>query len=286
MRYLEDCLKKRVIFFTGKGGVGKGTVAWATAVACSKKGAKVRVVTWNPLESISTIALSKHPEIQSEALETVSAFKEYVLHLLKFETLYNTVFDNHVLRTFIRAAPGLSETVIAGKVWDLYDHKKQDLLLVDLPASGHAVSFFQSPLGVSKLFRVGWVHREAEKICSMFSNSDVRIDLVALPEELPITECKELRTRLCALHSFRFGFLHLNQCTPDLPVPPTDVIHRLPSEVRQCYFRHGQRMKQETAAKGSAAEIQLPTLEIPRLPEPKNAWEMIDAVATHLEAAS
>jgi len=282
-RYLEDCLGKRIIFFTGKGGVGKGTLAWATALSCAHQKAKVRLVQWNPLESVSSIAKEESSDISFHTLETLQCFKEYALQILKFKTIYHAVFDNHVLQTFIRAAPGLSETVIAGKVWDLYNQKEQDLLIVDLPASGHAVSFFQSPLGVSHLFRVGWVHREAEKICQMFSDPNVRLDLVTIPEELPVTECKELKEKLSTLHPFHFGFIHLNQCLPKFSVPPAEILHRFPSEVRQCYFRHEERSKQEKTLYPVITGLGLPILETPKMAGSKGAWEVIEQVANHLE---
>src|SRR6185295_6148648 len=133
-----------------------------------------------------------------------SAFREYALHVLKFDRIYQAIFENHVLKTFIQAAPGLSETVIAGKVWDLFEHGKQDLLIVDLPASGHAFSFFQSPLGIQKVFSTGFVHKEAIKISQMFENPNVRIDLVTLPEEMPIVESLQFHEKLSRLYPFHF----------------------------------------------------------------------------------
>lgn len=282
--YLDDCLSRRVIFFTGKGGVGKSTLAWATAVACQRKKLRVTVASWNPLEPFAKPLAVEESGIRWIPLETLAAFKEYALQIFRFETIYHVVFDNHVLKTFIRAAPGVGETVVAGKIWDLYQKREQDLLIVDLPASGHAVTFFQSPLGVQKLFAMGFVHKEAEKIVEMFRSRESRIDLVALPEELPLAEGLQLKQKLESLHSFHFGYLHMNQCTPDLPVPPPSALSEFPETIRDCAERHVKRRELEADACGVVPEFKLPSIEVPRYAS-MSLHDTVDKVAAYLERA-
>ena len=282
--YLEDCLSRRVIFFTGKGGVGKSTLAWATALACRRKNLRVTIVSWNPLEPFANPLAVEEAGIRWIPLETLAAFKEYALQVFRFETVYHLVFDNHVLKTFIRAAPGVGETVIAGKIWDLYQKHEQDLLIVDLPASGHAITFFQSPLGVQKLFAIGFVHKEAAKIVEMFRSQDSRIDLVALPEELPLAEGLQLKEKLETLHTFHFGYLHMNQCTPNLPIPSPAVLARFGDTVRDCAERHLKRREIEAEALSVVPAFELPSIEIPRYPS-MNLHETVEKVATFLERA-
>jgi anion-transporting ArsA/GET3 family ATPase len=276
--YIDSCLEKKVIFITGKGGVGKSTLAWATAMACQRKGKRVTVASWNPFDPYAG-PLPENQGIRWLPLDTLSCFKEYVLHILKFEAIYNTVFDNHVLKSFVRAAPGLAETVIAGKIWDLYHRAEQDLLVVDLPSSGHALSFFQSPLGVQKIFAIGFVHKEAGKISDMFASASTRIDLVALPEELPLVESKQLRDKLAALHPFHFGFLFLNQCTPEFALPQTENV---PEVVRECRWRYEERLQQEKDTLSFAEAIPLPKRRIPRFPS-ADLRDTLHQVAQHLE---
>lgn len=285
-QYLEDSLSRKLIFFTGKGGVGKTTLAWATALACARRKRRVVVASWNPIGDAGNPLESpfKAEGIDSVHLETLSAFREYTLQLIKFDRLYDAVFDNHILRTFVMVAPGLSETVIAGKVWDLYEHPDHDLVIVDLPASGHAVSFFNSPIGVRKIFPVGFVSRETDKILGMFGASDARIDLVALPEELPLVECRELKSQLDKLHRFHFGYLHLNGCVPRLGLPETSSWSALPAEVRDALGRYQTRLGQEEAALGLAGEIGLPQLHVPRFAT-EALRESVNRVADFLEQA-
>jgi hypothetical protein len=282
--YIDDTLRQRVLFVTGKGGVGKSTVAWATALACARRGRRVAVVSWNPLEAHAAPEEGDRAGVKSIHLETLAAFREYAIQILKFETIYHVVFDNHVLKTFIKAAPGLAETVISGKIWDLYDKREQDLLIVDLPASGHAVSFFQSPLGIQKIFAVGFVHKEAGKIAHMFEAEDTRIDLVVLPEELPLVEGRELKEKLEGLFPFHFGRLHVNACTPSLPSPSPQVAESYGSQAFQVRERHLERMKLEEEALSLVPEYQMPSHRIPRFGSP-SLEETIEKVSRFLEEA-
>lgn len=280
--YLDDCADRRVIFFTGKGGVGKSTVTWATARALAKRGVRVAVAGWNPFEELATPPWAERFGIRYIPLETIGAFRDYVLQLLKFERIYDAVFDNRVLRTFILAAPGLPETVIAGKIRDAVDRGEQDVLLVDLPASGHALSFFQSPIGIQKIFPFGFVHRESRKITDMFQQRWCRIDLLALPEELPVVECLQLKQKLEAMHPFHFGYLLFNQCSPRLPVP--EPMPPVSPEIEATLQRFGARRKQEEEAIGLAWELHLPRVSVPRFPSMERD-ETLAQVAAYLENA-
>lgn len=280
-KYIEDCLSRRVIFFTGKGGTGKTTLAWATAIACRRRGRQVAVAGWNKTDDATSLA-AVDPAVRWVPLDTLSAFHEYALTLIKFEKVYETIFDNQILKTFILAAPGLSDTVIGGKIWDLWDKKEQDLILVDLPSSGHAVSFFQSPLGVKKVFLVGLVHRNTDRICEMFRHYRTRVDLVSLPEELPMTEARELRDKLRALHPLHFGFLHLNRTLPDFKSPDPAVDEKLASDIRACCDSHRLGRQQEAEALEAASALELPINKIPRLPL-ENRAKIIYELAEELE---
>ena len=215
--YLQSILDKQVLFFSGKGGVGKSALTSATALLCQRYGKKVFLVSWNPFDAPSRSLPYKALGIEQLILDGPSCFKEYAVGILKFEKLYDLVFQNKIFQTFISVSPGLTETVIAGKVWDLKDKNPDALILVDLPSSGHAFTFFSSPLGLRKLFRLGLVHRELERICEMFLSPKTLLNFVTLPEDLPVTETLEFKKKLASLGSFNFGFTFLNQCLPHFP---------------------------------------------------------------------
>lgn len=261
--YLEDCLKKRIIFFTGKGGVGKSSLAWATAQLLQNNGKRVAVVSWSPFDKETQTPPSQ--EIDWVRIETLSAFQEYALQILKIKKIVDAVFDNHVFQTFIKAAPGLPETVAAGKVWDLYRKDIYDVLIVDLPSSGHAISFFQSPKGINKLFRTGFIHKDSEHILEMFEADTTRIDLVTLPEELPVVECRQLKQELEQVLPFHLGFLHFNQCTPAMELPPTTVWESVAPEIKQCLENHRHNLESDKSTLADAEKLGMPIVKMERL---------------------
>jgi len=279
--FLEDSLKRKVIFLTGKGGVGKTAVAWATALTLSRNKRKVRLISWSPFESFSEPTTLKSLGITWHQLEAAACFKEYALKTLKFEKFFDAVFENRVLKAFIEVAPGLSETVIAGKVWDLFDRGEQDTLVVDLPATGHALSFFKSPMGIEKMFATGFVHRQAGNICDMFVDPYTRVDIVTLPEEMPLVESGQFVEHLMGLGKFHLGFLWLNQCTPDLKVPDK-IPSTLDKSIRECLEDHRFRLEREAKNLVEAKKMPLVVKKIPKFSS-EAVKETIEQIAAHME---
>ncbi len=281
MDYLDNTLQKRVIFLTGKGGVGKTTLAWATALACHRQGKKVAVVGWNPSGKEGVPTAPSELGIPWVGLETLAAFREYALQIIRFEKIYDTVLDNRILRTFVMAAPGLADAVVAGKILDLYEKQQHDLLIVDMPSSGHALSFFRSPLGLQKIFKMGFIARDAERVCALFRSPDVRLDLVATPEELPLVECQELKDKLTPLHGFTFGYLHLNQCLPDWIRTSDAELALVPQIAKPLYERFNHRWQEEKSVSRLAERIGMTRIAHDRIAT--DSWKTgVEALADRL----
>ncbi|NDC26158.1 MAG: hypothetical protein EBZ49_18775 [Proteobacteria bacterium] len=279
-RYLHTLLEKKVVFFTGKGGVGKSALTSATAVLCQRQGKKVFLVSWNPFDTHARSFPYSSLGIEHLVLDGPSCFKEYVLGILKFEKIYDLIFENNVFQTFIAASPGLAETVIAGKIWDLMDKNPQALILVDLPASGHAFTFFSSPLGLRKLFRMGLVHREIERICEMFLSSSTLLNFVTLPEELPLSETLEFKNKLAKLGKINMGFFLLNQCLPQLP--GREPVEPLNNDDQLLLQQYRSYLDQELRAEELLQSAELPQIKLPRLSCPE--WiTTVEALSRELE---
>ncbi len=262
--YLDDCLRRKVLFFTGKGGVGKSSLAWATALACQRAGARVVLASWSPFTETAPPAWLIGGGVGWEKLETLACFKEYVIKHFKVEPLFNLVFDNRIFRSFVLAAPGLAETIVAGKIWDLVHARTQDLVIVDLPASGHAVSFFHSTIGVQKIFPVGFVHDQTTRILELWKSNQCRIDLVGLPEEMPITESLELKSKLLEILQVNLGFFLINRCLPefDLSLPS-----QVPPALTIARQQYNARREDEMTHLQNAKQAGLPLITIPQFAE-------------------
>lgn len=278
--YLQSILDKKVLFFSGKGGVGKSALTSATALLCQRYGKKVFLVSWNPFDAPSRSLPYEALGIEQFVLDGPTCFKEYAVGILKFEKLYDLVFENNIFQTFISVSPGLTETVIAGKIWDLTDKHPEALVLVDLPSSGHAYTFFSSPLGLRKLFRLGLVHRELERICEMFLSPTTLLNFVTLPEELPISETLEFKKKLSSLGPFHFGFTFLNQC---LPAFSGKVPQEMLSGPSLNLFNQYQLLtKQEKEASDILQTTGMSPIKIPRLTCPE--WiTTVEAISEELD---
>ncbi len=279
-RYLQDTLARKIVFFTGKGGVGKTSTAWATALAAKRAGKRVIVAAWDPLDLARIPAgNSLLSGIESLVLDTRTCFREYALLTVKFEKLYDIVFENHVLRTFIDTAPGISDTVIAGKLENLVETHEYDLVVVDLPSSGHTLSFFQSPLGIRKIFSVGSVHRDVVRILDLFQGPKARLDFVSIPEELSVTENAELKKKLSNVFPMSFGFLHMNQLIPPFDLPTAEL---LPASLRGCRRQYEEKGRLQAEAVISAATLELPMMKYFRSALPESLM-VIDKLSLEME---
>jgi hypothetical protein len=283
--YSEEILSKKVVFFTGKGGVGKSAIASATALLAQRCGKPAILVSWNPFDQQARPLPYQALGIPHLLLNGMDCFREYALQILKFEKVVDLVLDNKVVNTFISAAPGLTEAIIAGKIWDLAGKNPDAVVLVDLPASGHALSFFSSPLGLRKLFRMGLVHREIERICEMMLSPSTLIQLLSIPEELSVSETLELKKKLLSLGEFNFSPLFLNQCLPNLPGTPPNketAESTLFGNAKELYNHYTTLLEQESDAVAVLGQAGIEIRKLPRLSCPE--WiTTVEAISEALE---
>jgi anion-transporting ArsA/GET3 family ATPase len=113
--------------------------------------------------------------------------------------LYRVVFHNKYIRSFLPAVPGLSEWAMLGKAWfhttevDEHGRPRFDVVLLDAPATGHGLDMLRVPKVIVEIVPPGILRRDAERAWKMFADpSQTAVDVVTVPEELPVTETLEL----------------------------------------------------------------------------------------------
>lgn len=208
-----DFLQKRVLFVTGKGGVGKSTVAIALGIRAALEGKRAIVVEVSSTENASRIFRQadvgfKEVEMANDlwaiSIDPEDSMREYVLLQLKVKAMRDLLFRSRMFTYLAAATPGLNELVTIGKIWELaqLDRKvkhgrKYDLVIVDLPATGHGISFLQSPRTFANIARVGPVHNQAKQLQAMINDHEHSgTVIVSLPEEMPVNETKNLEDQL------------------------------------------------------------------------------------------
>lgn len=205
---LPELERRRFLFVTGKGGVGKTTISGALALAFAARGKRVLVAMCHTKERLSAILGSKPigPEVMQVGqrvwavnISPDRALREYGEMVLKMRAAADLVFDNKYTRTFFRAVPGLFEWAMLGKAWFhttelLPDGSNRfDVVLLDAPATGHGVDMLRVPKVILDVAPPGILRRDAEAAWAMFRDpARSGVVVVTLPEEMPATETVEL----------------------------------------------------------------------------------------------
>ena len=210
---MRDPLDKRLLFVTGKGGVGKSTVALALGLAAAKRGKRTIVCEISSQEHASRVfrrnEVGYHEVEIADDLFAISidpdeAMREYVLLQVKVAAMRDLLFRTKIFTYLAAATPGLSELVTIGKIWELaLDERKvkrgrpYDLVIVDAPATGHGIGFLETPRTFARIAKVGPMHAQANALDSFICNHRrTGVVLVALPEEMPVNESAQLEERL------------------------------------------------------------------------------------------
>lgn len=187
---LSDVLRRNLIFVSGKGGVGKTAVSKAIALAHSRSGRRVLWITFedptvpNGIKKISSTLWHLN-------CDSTEAFEEYAAMKLGVPKLAHIFLNNKLTKYLAKAAPGIHELVLLGKVW--HERVNYDHVVIDMPSTGYGLAMFQSTANFATLFKGGPIHRDAEDMLATFSDPSQSGSLIiALPEEMPLREALEL----------------------------------------------------------------------------------------------
>jgi anion-transporting ArsA/GET3 family ATPase len=197
MHLAQLCAASRVLIVAGKGGVGKTTVTAALAVAAARTGTSVLIVEVEGKSGLAaTLGIPRleydeaeaGPGIRARTLTPEQALLEY-LEQRGLRRISKRLVRSGALDVVATAVPGMKDILVLGKVKQLERAGVADLVLIDAPAAGHAITFLTSARGLLDAVRVGPVRTQAQDVMELLTDpTRCRVMLVTLPEETPVNE--------------------------------------------------------------------------------------------------
>jgi len=295
------------VIVTGKGGVGKSTVSAALALLAARAGKRVLVCEVNAQERVAPL-LGAAPSGGSirevlPGLSTVNvtphdAMREYGLMVLRFKTIYDAVFENRLVRYFLRVVPALAELVMLGKI--LHEAKAEergrprwDLVVVDAPATGHAVQLLRVPSALVDTIPGGPLRHDAEWMEALLVDpARTSLAIVTLPEEMPVNEAIDLDAQVRGVLGIHRGALFVNAMPParfgaEEVARLAALVDAGPPLGPAARAARLQAIRAEQAARyleRARAALDLPATVIPLIPEPQWGLRAVEAVAAAIAA--
>ena len=179
----------RLVIVAGKGGVGKTTVTAVLAHAAAGVGLRILAVELEGKPVLNDLLADTSVEVLT--ITAPEALADYLdthgLHRVSKRLATSGIID--VVAT---AAPGIDDIVVLGKLKQLERSDDYDLIVVDGPAAGHAITFLLAARGLLDTVRGGPIHTQAQDVLEMFQDpTRCQVLLVTLPETTPINELIE-----------------------------------------------------------------------------------------------
>ncbi len=307
MEVADFCSTSRVVIVAGKGGVGKTTVTGALAVTAARAGRSVLVVEVEGKSGLPVMfgapplgyeEIQLDERVRARFLTPDAALVDYLVsHGMK--RISKRLVSSGALEVVATAVPGMKEILVLGKVKSLEESRAADLLIVDAPAAGHAITFLLSARGLLDAVQVGPVRKQAQDVISLISDpARCQVLLVTLPEETPVSEAIDTAFAIEDRAGVALGPIVINQCFPALPddvsIDPSDILRdaetcrRFVSDreardlARAAAFRQERHRLQHEQIERLAKRLPLPQIELPFVFTPDITRPQLDVLADAL----
>lgn len=280
---LSPLLDSRFLLITGKGGAGKTTLAAAVARLNAERGKRVVIAEIDSHRAAMTSLFGVEPAyvpavagpgLYLTNIRWMEALEEWLDETIAVKRIVRLVLTNHIVQLFLNATPGARETVILSRLMTLRD--QYDQVIVDMPASGHALSLLSVPDIAVRLMKSGPVRERSQRVIDAFAHPSTTAVVVSLPEEMVVNETIELWQGIRkTVPRTRPPFVVLNRCaSPSLSAQEIELLVRLRAEATDPaaleLLRAGTWEADLERATGEAlerlrAELQVPVLQLQRL---------------------
>ncbi|HEY8092501.1 MAG TPA: ArsA-related P-loop ATPase [Acidimicrobiales bacterium] len=276
-----------LVIVAGKGGVGKTTVTAAMAIAAARLGQRVLAVEMEGASGLGPLLGSERalgpedvllrpgrPDQPGEVLGRVVSPGEALTDYLNdhgLRRMSGRLAKAGVIDVVATAAPGLDDILVLGKIKQLERGGEYDLILLDAPAAGHAVTFLRSAKGLADAVTVGPISTQAHDVLELLNDaSRCQVVLVTLPEETPVNETIDTAFTLEDEVGLQLGPVVVNGLYPDRSGlaaaldtlgPEGERTHD--GLVRAARFRLARQAQQTEQLARLSARLPLPQVHLP-----------------------
>jgi arsenite-transporting ATPase len=265
---LQSLTAARVVVVAGKGGVGKTTVTAVIARAASSAGRRVLVVELDGKPALAGLV----PDIEVLAISAPDALDEY-LRDHGFARIAKRLNRTGVIDVVGTAAPGIDDIVVLGKIKQLERSGDYDLIVVDGPAAGHAITFLTSAAGLADAVSSGPVRAQADDVLELLHDpARCQVVLVTLPETTPVNEVVETAFALEDEVGVQLGPVVVNGVDIGAPLPDDETaraaVSALDADTAETLldaaaFRRSRRVMEAEEIARLAAELPIPKVTLP-----------------------
>lgn len=223
---MTDLLDRQLVFVTGKGGVGKSTIAAALALLAAEQGKRTLVCDLDAKGDLadfyetgptSFTPREVQPRLYAMSMDTEESLKEYLTLQLKLPRMARIGPLARIFEFVATAAPGVKEILTVGKVtWEARE-RHYDLVVVDASPTGHIVGQLDAPNAINELVQVGMVRQQTGWLIDVLSDpARTGLVIVTTPEEMPVNETIELSGRIEQETKVNLAAIVVNRVLPEL----------------------------------------------------------------------
>jgi len=302
----------RFVVISGKGGVGRTTIAVTLAHVAARAGKRVLLAAaaatdrigrmFGRNEPLGPTITTLAPNIDGVNITPASSLHEYGLKVLKSELITRAVFDNRAVRGVLGAIPGLDAYALLGKAWfhttETQDGRpRYDLVIFDGPASGHVALMLRIPQAILNVMPKGPLAGDARAIKTLLEDpARAALVIVTLAEDLPAREALELAAQARGPLGVPLGPLIVNALPTDAlsapaldsvltaaaASPPTGSGDRLQPTLRLAAGVRAHREAADRVLAGLKRDLGMPMITLPRIPTAEIGPAIIAELVPHL----
>ena len=307
---IADVLHRRLVFVTGKGGVGKSAVTLALAVAAARAKRRVLVVEVNPYGRIGEYVggrtlgpepVEVAPRVEAAAIVPAVVLEEFVHGILRIRALTRRLLESHTFRVVTAAAPGLEDflTLVRIAKWEgaraglRRGRHRYDLVIVDAPATGHSLPLLGTPGSLLKMLAFGPLAGAARDLALLLGDRDrTAVAIIARAEEMVVNETLELAGALLklgveilppvvnAVPPLRFTAAEARRLRADqLDLPPALLPYAAAGQ-----FSLARQRASERQIRRLARALGRKPFTLPQVPARRFGWSEVEQLADDLVA--